>query len=239
MDSHTLEQLYQWARKFNTSEFIADDPVQFPHRFKEHEDIEISAFLTSWISYGNRRAIIRKGEELDAMFDGSPYSFICNRKYNLYKNDKRSFYRFYKYEDLYGICERLAVCYQNYGTLQNAVKASLSSGVIRKVQDTFSGVTGIPDINGNSACKRLSMFLRWMIRRDGKVDLGIWNGFSPCDLLIPLDTHVHQVALELGITSRRCADMKTAIEITEYMKNVFPEDPCLGDFALFGYGISR
>jgi hypothetical protein len=78
-----------------------------------------------------------------------------------------------------------------------------------------------------------------MIRRDGKVDLGIWNGFSPCDLLIPLDTHVHQVALELGITSRRCADMKTVIEITEYMKNVFPEDPCLGDFALFGYGISR
>jgi len=95
-------------------------------------------------------------------------------------------------------------------------------------------------MGGTSACKRLAMFLRWMVRTDGIVDFGIWQTvFHPRQLIIPLDTHVHQISLELGLTQQRTATLKTALEITEALSHIFPDDPCLGDFALFGYDINK
>ena len=95
-------------------------------------------------------------------------------------------------------------------------------------------------MGGTSACKRLAMFLRWMIRTDGIVDFGIWQtAFHPRQLIIPLDTHVHQISLELGLTQQRTATLKTALEITGALSHIFPDDPCLGDFALFGYDINK
>ena len=104
----------------------------------------------------------------------------------------------------------------------------------------FRDIEGIPVLTGTSACKRLAMFLRWMVRKDGIVDFGIWGtSIRPHELIIPLDTHVHQISLELGLTNQKNATLKTAVEITEALKEVFPDDPCLGDFALFGYDINR
>ena len=232
------KQLRQWAKQYNTKDFILSDPIQFPHRYSQIKDIEISAFLTAWISYGNRKIIIAKGHELDQMFNGSPYNFLIERKFQPFKNNKSSFYRFFKYDDLYQICDRLYKCYIQYESVQDAISNSPGKYPIQKIQSAFAGIKGIPVLSGTSACKRLAMFLRWMIRKDNLVDFGIWDKFSPADLIIPLDTHVHQTALKLGITHRKIADMKTAIEITEYMYSIFPEDPCLADFSLFGYGIA-
>ena len=185
-----IQQLRDWAAEYNRDKFIHSDPVQFPHRYSEAKDIEISAFLTAWISYGNRKCIITKAEELDRMFGGSPLHFILNNKYSNYQNNYNSFYRFFKYHDLYEICERMHYCYQKFGSLES-------------------------------------------------VDFGIWESFSPSELIVPLDTHVHQIAKKCGITQRSTPDIKTAMEITDFMKQIFPEDPCLGDFALFGYGINN
>ena len=102
-----IQQLRDWAAEYNRDKFIHSDPVQFPHRYSEAKDIEISAFLTAWISYGNRKCIITKAEELDRMFGGSPLHFILNNKYSNYQNNYNSFYRFFKYHDLYEICERM------------------------------------------------------------------------------------------------------------------------------------
>ena len=91
----------------------------------------------------------------------------------------------------------------------------------------------------NTSAKRIAMFMRWMVRNDGIVDLGLWKTVNSKDLIIPLDTHVHSMALELGITNRKITNIKTAQEITDYFKTIWPNDPCLGDFALFGYGINN
>lgn len=239
MNKEIIRQLKIWAKEYNRKEFIHSDPVQFPHRYSKPEDIEISAFLTAWISYGNRKCIIAKAEELDKMFERSPYHFIINQKYTVHRNNAKSFYRFFKYKDLYDICERLHYCYKEFGSLESALKSMPDNNPILQIQILFTDINGIPKQEGNSACKRLCMFLRWMVRRDNMVDFGIWESFSPTELIIPLDTHVHQIALKCGITERATPDIKTATEITGFMKQIFPEDPCLGDFALFGYGINN
>ncbi len=246
MYEQTKEKLRRWAREYNTEAFIKDDPVQFPHRFAEKKDIEISAFLTSWISYGRREQILQKANNLHAAMGTSPYRWIMVEGYRglhgiaAGSGGRDTFYRFYTYAHLRGLCERLRSIYGKYNSLEDALADSRYPNPIAKIQDVFSGIEGIPVMNGSSACKRLAMFLRWMVRKDGIVDFGIWSELiKPCELIIPLDTHVHQISVALGLTAQKNATMKTAVEITEALKEVFPDDPCLGDFALFGYDINR
>lgn len=246
MDEQLKEQLRRWAKEYNVETFIPDDPVQFPHRYSEKKDIEISAFLTSWISYGRRELILRKANELHAIMGSSPYRWIMNKGYEdlpgktVEPGKRDTFYRFYTYSHLRQLCERLESIYEQYESLEDALAASSYPNPVTKIQDVFSNIEGIPVLTGTSACKRVAMFLRWMVRKDGIVDLGIWStSITPHELIIPLDTHVHQISLELGLTKQKNATLKTAIEITEALKEVFPNDPCLGDFALFGYDINR
>lgn len=246
MNEEIKEKLRRWANEYNVSGFIKDDPVQFPHRYTEKRDIEVSAFITSWISYGRRELILRKANELHDAMGPSPYRWIRNEGYknlagNPVEHGKRdTFYRFYTYSHLRQLCDRLKSIYEEYDSLEDALSASPYPNPVTKIQDVFSGIEGIPVLTGTSACKRLAMFLRWMVRKDGIVDFGIWEtAIKPHELIIPLDTHVHQISLELGLTEQKNATLKTAVEITEALKKVFPDDPCLGDFALFGYDINR
>ncbi|RHJ94090.1 TIGR02757 family protein [Parabacteroides bouchesdurhonensis] len=247
MDEQTRRQLCRWAEQYNTKSFIKDDPVQFPHRYKMKQDVEISAFLTAWISYGRRPNILKKAEELHQIMGASPYNWLMNNGINSFSSYKTedpsirdTFYRFYTYSDLESLCVRLKEIYQIHESLEDALATVPYSEPIRKLQELFSGINGIPVVNGNSACKRLAMFLRWMVRQDEIVDFGIWKSVvKPCQLLIPLDTHVYQISMELGLTSQKTASMKAAREITEALDKVFPGDPCLGDFALFGYDINK
>lgn len=246
MNEQTKEQLRLWADQYNKEDFIQDDPVQFPHRYTEKRDIEVSAFLTSWISYGRRELILRKAESLHTLMGESPYRWIMMEGYERLpgpdpvSGKRDTFYRFYTHSDLRALCSRLRSVYTTYDSLEAALAASSYPNPVSRLQDVFAGINGIPLMSGTSACKRLAMFLRWMVRCDGIVDFGIWQtAVHPYELIIPLDTHVHQISLELGLTDQKAATLRTAVEITDALRCVFPDDPCLGDFALFGYDINR
>lgn len=245
MEKQVEAQLKEWAGTYNVKSFIQDDPVQFPHRYTEKRDIEISGFITSWISYGRRELILRKADWLHEQMGKSPYEWIMSGQYQYLAPEipagkRDTFYRFYTHSDLRALCDRLKGIYEEYDSLEDALAAHPHPNPIVKLQDLFSGINGIPVMSGTSACKRLAMFLRWMVRTDGIVDFGIWNtAFHPRQLIIPLDTHVHQISLELGLTAQRAATLKTALEITEALARIFPDDPCLGDFALFGFDINK
>lgn len=248
MNPQTIAKLRDWAQRYNTKAFIPSDPVQFPHRFTEKRDREISAFLTAWISYGRRAHILAKAEALHARMGDSPYAFIRSgdTTFRFLAEEaarpgaRNTFYRFYTYADLHALCRRLKEIYEQYDSLEDALLCVDAPGPIRRLQHLFSPIPGIPVVDGTSACKRLAMFLRWMVRTDGIVDFGIWRAaVQPDQLLIPLDTHVHQISLKLGLTAQKTATYRTAVEITEALREVFPGDPCLGDFALFGYDIDN
>jgi len=232
------EKLKKLADYYEVEGFIKDDPVQFPHRYTEKKDVEISAFVTSWISYGNRKAIISKANFLDAKFSGSPYKFLKNREFEVWQGSRESFYRFYKYADLYDLFEALHKIYLENRDMEEAVLRAAGDSLVSKVQALFAGVKGVPSVSGDSACKRISMFLRWMVRKNSPVDLGLWSSFGSDRLVIPLDTHVWQQAVKLGITNRKAQNMQTAREITDFFRPIFGDDPARGDFALFGFGVN-
>jgi len=246
LNEETKQLLRLWAETYNTKAFIETDPIQFPHRFTRKEDIEISAFLTAWIAYGRRPVILRKAEEMHRLMGNSPYEWILNEGYKeiipeqFCPGPRQTFYRFFTLSDFRALCICLRGLYKEHGSLEWALAAGKHPNPIVKLQELFTGLKGIPVLDGTSACKRLAMLLRWLVRNDGIVDLGIWQEvIRPHELIIPLDTHVHRVSLEMGFTSRNAADLRTALEVTEVLREVFPDDPCLGDFSLFGYGVNR
>ncbi len=229
-------RLREWADRYETEAFIASDPVRFPRRYTG-ANAEVSAFLTSWVSFGRREQIMEAAERIDLMFGGRPYAWLRGGDYKDLAEDRRKLYRFLSYDDLYRLCERLDFLYGIYDSMWEALFDS-GRGYVGELSTWLKGVRGIPDHAKGSACKRLCLFLRWMVR-EGPVDLGRWPALDRRKLIIPLDTHVHRMALELGITRRKQADMRTAMEITDYFKDIFPGDPARGDFALFGYGIEH
>lgn len=230
------EKLIEWAKEYNSTSFIENDPIQFPRKYREmQDDAEISGLLTALISFGNRKQIIKKADELDKMFKGNPFYWIANGEFFddiPYNND--SFYRTITNRRMIDWCVSIRRMITKCGTIENYLMTEDTP--IDKTYETLSNIMGF---SPKSANKRIAMFMRWMVRDDGIVDLGLWRRMSSKDLIIPLDTHVHKMALELEITKRKTTDLKTAMEITDYMKTVFPDDPLLGDFALFGYGVNR
>lgn len=235
--------LVSLAEKYNRKEFIADDPVQFPHLYSDKRDIEISALVSSWAAYGNRKQILITLRKLHDEFSGSPFEYISQRKFEPYRSNTDCLYRFYTYEDYYQLCDSLYAIYveQNFNSLEDkllsiSTKYSSAESLLKSFISLFPSQKGIPK-NTQSACKRLCLLFRWLIRKDGIVDLGIWDLLPQSELIIPLDTHVFRLSKQLGLTSRNQADMNTALQITEQLRKIFPADPTLGDFALFGYGI--
>lgn len=242
---NTPELLRCLARQYNTKDFIQNDPVRFPHRYTDKRDIEISALICSWIAYGNRKQIVLTLDKLHSEFGDSPFRYLQSKAYATYCHNEQCLYRFYTYRDFYRLCDTLYKIYIEdcFPSLEDkllSVQRHYSSCVslLQVIISLFHGQTGIPQ-STSSACKRLCLFLRWLIRKDSIVDFGIWNILPQSELLIPLDTHVFRMAKELKLTNRNQADMKTVVEISNRLKEVFPDDPVLGDFALFGYGIDR
>lgn len=241
--AYTLQDnLQKWANKYESPEFIKTDPVQIPHRYTLQTDIEISAFVTSWIAWGNRTAIIKKADFIDReIFRGAPYEYITSSEWKKYKDSKESLYRTFTYGDFYDLCARLWEIYINFPTMENAVGSRTKVEEVSPVtalKDLFGDISGIPFVEA-SACKRLCLFLRWMCRKNSAVDFGLWNICKPENLVIPLDTHVHRAGIELGLISRKHPDWEAATALTDKMAEIFPGDPCKGDFALFGYSIAK
>lgn len=217
--------------------FIAGDPIQFPHRYTKSRDIEISAFVSAWMAYGSRKVFLGVLENIHSMMDaqGGPAAYISSAKWKEFDGCTQCLYRFYVWNDFYMLCERLSSIYMRMESLENLFEYGkpLADGVFNLCSE-FDGVTGIPVPGSTSANKRLYMFLRWMVRRNSQVDFGIWNSIPAGELIIPLDTHVYQVAVRMGLTTRKAADLKTALEITRALARIWPDDPAKGDFALYG-----
>lgn len=244
----TKNLLISLAEKYETEDFIHSDPISFPHRYRKKEDVEIAAMIASWLAYGKRELFLRVLDDLSKDFNDSPFGFIRQQKYKKYQYDNTCLYRFYKKKDYYLLCQRLYNIYfgdeqetnmqMKLSKLLNTNKTDDCILVLQKLIYLFDSVVGIPQ-NTLSACKRLCMFLRWMVRKDSPVDFGIWDIIDAQNLIIPVDVHVFRQSSLLRLTSRHSVDMKTAIEITEHLKEVFPNDPLKADFALFGYGVNN
>lgn len=225
--------LCKWAEEYHCSDFIAADPVQFPHRYTVKEDIEISGLLTAILSFGNRIQILKKADELDRIMGHAPLAYVLSGKWkdDFPESDGRSFYRMLSYADVRGYFEKLYRVYAAGKTLEDALKEY--KGIPMQQLCSFLGVSD------RSPQKKLNMFLRWMIRTGSPVDFGIWPTMSASQLVIPLDTHVCRVAYQLGLTESASFSLNNAKKITAALEKVFPGDPCLGDFALFGYGVNH
>lgn len=242
MNGQLKRELIEAADKCENAHFIGSDPVQFPHRYTDRHDIEVSAFISAWMAYGSRRVFLDVLEKIHTMMDahGGPYRFISNRCFNGMETDAGAcLYRFYKWSDFLELCDRLAKAYDENDSLEAFFQPGhlLDEGVAN-LCSFFEGVQGIPVPGSTSANKRFYMFLRWMVRRNSPVDFGIWTNVSPSQLIVPLDTHVYQAARRMGLTLRNSADLKTAKEITEHMTMVWPDDPARADFSLYGMEVS-
>lgn len=241
------QQLDELVLKYETKDFIKDDPIQFPHRFKEVKDIELAGFIASMFAFGNRKVFIRKLDELFNLFQNEPKNFIENFER---KSLKGFNYRFAKEEDVEEIFLVLKKLYSSNSSLEELFKYGYETKNFHQMlkvvtdyfysnmENTFGAKYLIPDANKNGAMKRVNMFLRWLIR-DGEVDLGIWKFIDKSELLIPLDTHVARISREMNLLKRNSNDFKAVNELTNELKTFDKNDPVKYDFAMFGYGIDN
>lgn len=241
LSQETKDLLIRLADQYEKKDFIKDDPIWFPRRLhdseSEIEDIEISAIISSWLAYGSRSQFVPKLQMLHELMEWKPYEYIMSGEYKRFRYDESTLYRFCKMLDFFRLCDNLRIYYSDIYPGLSIGEALQKSDPLLSLIRMFDNITAFPK-NDNSACKRLNMLLRWMVRKNSPVDLGLWD-IDPTKLIIPVDTHVHRMALELGLTQRKQADMWTALEITDAMREIWPDDPAKGDFALFGYGVNH
>ena len=237
------------AGLYNKTSFITSDPIQVPHQFSDPADIEIAAFLTATLSWGRKTTIIASARRLISLMGGGPHAFLMD-------TDKEDLARFLPFVhrtfngiDCIYFLMALKRIYRDFGGLGQVFRegyaqyGDLAPAMIRFrelfFQQTDPGRTAkhVPDLQRNSAGKRINMFLRWMVRRDQNgVDFGIWNQIPMKALYIPLDVHSGSVARKLGLLSRKQNDWKAVAELTSNLREFDPDDPVRYDFALFGLG---
>lgn len=247
-------KLKNLAEKYETSQFITSDPSQFLCWYKERCDIELAAFTAALLSFGNRRQFIPKIQEIFTHADknGSFSKWILSQAYEKDfnapdgNNDKK-FYRFYSYEDMKILFRTYKKILEEYKSLGQFVQSRYEKESLENknpslnqiISEAFPNCSIVPK-GKNSPNKRIHMFLRWMVRQNSPVDLGLWSWYKAENLIIPLDTHVLQEAKKMCIIDEKAnASLKTAIQITGELKQIWPNDPCKGDFALFGLGVDK
>lgn len=232
MTEEIKNRLIEWEMEYNDKKYFQEDPIIFPRHFAERmktgearlQDVEIAALLAAHLAWGRRAMIVRDcGRMLDEMC-WRPYDYVMNGEY---RDEQTSLHRTIKWSDFAGICSRLKELYLRLETLECLTDQEMRCLVFGQ------------NIDLRAPNKKICMMRRWMVRDDGKVDLGVWTHSDKNSLTIPLDVHVYAQATELGLTGRRQKDVVTAREITEAFSGIFPGDPCRGDFALFGYGVNN
>ena len=232
MDKKTENLLKEWAETYNDPAYFQEDPIIFPTKFAREfaqgraslADVEIAALLSAHLAWGRRAMIVR---DCGRMFDEmcwKPYDYVMNGEY---RNDPVSLHRTVKWCEFAEICARMKEIYSSVDSIEGLSDAEIRVRIFGQKEDI------------KAPNKKINMMRRWMVRDDGKVDLGLWKNTDKKELILPLDVHVYAQATALGLTGRKQKDIVTAKEITDAFRDIFPNDPCLGDFALFGYGVSR
>lgn len=242
MDSDLAEKLRGWAERYNNPRYFAEDPIAFPKRFAHQmtaiqptlgfegeqwrpslQDVEIAAVFAAHFAWGRRAMIVRDCSRLFGEMLWRPYDYVMAGSY---RHDNASIHRTVKWSEVAEICGRLKDFYSSSTSLEELGADEIRTEIFGQ------------KANPKAANKKIWMMRRWMVRNDGKVDLGLWKHSSPAELVIPLDVHVYTQAEALGLCKRRSKDLACAMEITDSFREIFPEDPVKGDFALFGYGVT-
>lgn len=247
--------------QYNQPLFIKDDPLGIPHRFTKKQDIEIAGLFAAILAWGNRKSIINSCDKLLALMNDSPYDFIMNMDWNndaqIFAIFKKFVHRTFNEMDLWHLFNFLKYHYQHKGepSLETAFTKWMLPGdtTVENALVGFHQYVFNFDDNAKeerhcrkhiatpakkSACKRLNMFLRWMVRDDKMgVDFGIWKNISSSQLICPIDVHVARVAKKLQLLSRNQTDWQSAIELTNFLRSLDSKDPVKYDFALFGLGV--
>jgi len=237
------------VQQYNTTQFIDSDPIQVPHLFSKKEDIEIAAFLSATIAWGNRKSIIKNAKRMVEFLEHSPYDFIVNHETSDLQRLEPFVHRTFNGFDFITFVKGLQHIYKTHNGLEtvfakHATKVSLQNS-IHHFKLSFFEIEHLPrtqkhisDPLKNSAAKRINMFLRWMVRKDKTgVDFGIWDSLSPAQLSCPLDVHSGNVARKLGLLKRKQNDGKALAELDTALRKLDPNDPVKYDFALFGLGV--
>lgn len=249
--------LNQKVKEYNQKIFIASDPISIPHRFSKKQDIEIAGFFAAVFAWGNRTTIINKCNELMLLMDNAPYEFITQHKEIELKKFLGFKHRTFNTTDLLHFIRVLRHHYENDSSSEQTLESAFTKGLhqkdetvenaLRSFHDYFFSLEDSPGRTkkhistpaNNSSCKRLNMFLRWMVRRDPSgVDFGIWKGIRSDQLVCPLDIHVQRVAVQLGLITDQKSDWKTAVALTHRLKELDPHDPVKYDIALFSMGVN-
>jgi len=245
----------QKVAKYNQPSFIAADPVCIPHLFSVKQDIEIAGFFAAVFAWGGRTTIINKSKELMQLMDMAPYDFCLNHQESDLKKMLHFKHRTFNTTDLLYFIAFLQFHYRNNKSLESAFfpkqvlqenSQEIVATALSYFHNYFFSLEDAPNRTRkhiatpykNSSCKRLNMYLRWMVRKDKNgVDFGIWKKISPAQLICPIDLHVARVAKRFQLLDRKQVDWSAAVELTQYLRNLDPIDPVKYDFALFGLGV--
>jgi len=233
---------------YNQPSFIKDDPISVPHLFTKKQDIEIAGFFAAIFAWGNRTTIINKATELMQLMDNAPFEFCLNHDPVSLKKLMHFKHRTFNTTDLLYFIEFFKFHYCRHKSLETAFTrhGSTIEEMLSGFHHYFFSLEEVPGRTKKhiatperkSSCKRLNMYLRWMVRKDKKaVDFGIWKNISPSQLICPLDLHVVRVAKKLNLLQRKQTDWQAAVELTEYLRTLDKHDPVKYDFALFGMGV--
>ena len=256
MNPAIKQLLNQKVKQYNHIDFIEKDPISIPHLFTNQQDIEIAAFFAAIFAWGNRTTIIQKSKELLERMDNAPFEFCIQHQAKDLKKLGGFAHRTFKDTDLLYCIAFFKQHYTTQKSLETAFFIDQQSGKKIKTVEAglvhfknyFFSIDDAPDRTkkhiaspeNGSTCKRLNMFLRWMVRKDQHgVDFGLWKAISPAELIIPIDVHVARVSRAFGLISRPQIDWLTALELTDYCRTLDARDPVKYDFALFSLGVTE
>ena len=254
-DLEIKELLDYWAKEVEENAFIEFDPVQIPHRYSQKQDIEIAGFFAAIMAWGQRKTIIKSSQNLMMLMDDSPHEFITQHEPADLKRFQSFVHRTLNGEDVISMISFFKQHYTSEPSLESlffnddVIGTPAGSHIFKALVAFQNAWNAFPHnkrtdkhlaspLKG-SACKRLNMYFRWMVRKESPVDFGIWNKVSMSELICPLDVHVQRVAIELGLLNRDKSDWQSCTELTDRLRDFRPHDPVFYDYALFGIGVAK
>lgn len=236
LSNYEIEKL---ANDYENKVYFKDDPVSFLWEYTIPQNIEIAAVICSVLAFGRREQIWQACQKTLQLMGDSPYHYVLARRYTKYEKDTSCWYRMYKMEDFAALCDRLAILYDLHETLQDALEWQLVGrkcfqGIYQiGISEMFGNLHTFPKPTSTSCKKRINLMLRWLVRQNSLVDVGIWKELDPKYLLIPCDVHVLNTARKLALLRRRSNDATSCFLLSERCRKIIPDDPCKLDYFLF------